>query len=236
MRPLLLTLLLLAGLAPVARALDTLTPASGPVREGMFLGYEGGAFQLMNKEQKTDKLLVAATLSLQLDPPREVTVTPRAGKPEPMTLQGFEKGMFIFRRNGVEAPRPLSLVKRIEVPFSVQGNVDDLNAQVIPADAAPAAGDLADTGRTTIVHFHYPKSVASMRQGALVATLARESRGSVTLRKVDIPDWSAPAVAQYDLKSLPQFWFYDASGALVKKLTDRFTDEDIASALRSAQR
>ena len=231
-----LTILLAAGLAPAGRALDTLTPASGPAREGMFLGYENGSFQLINKEQKTDKLLVAATLSLRLDPPREVTVTPRAGKPETMTLQSFEKGQFIFKRNGVEAPRPLSLVKRIEVPFSAQGNVDDLNAQVIKGDAPPAPETLADPGHTTIVHFHYPKSVASMRQGALVATLTRESRGSVTLRKIEIPDWNAATVAQYELKSLPQFWFYNARGELVKKLTERFTDEDIASALRGAQR
>ena len=141
-----------------------------------------------------------------------------------------------FARGGAETPRPLSLVKRIEVPFSAQGNVDDLSAQVLSRGAEIDLAGLADTGRTPIVHFHYPKSVASVRQGALVATLARDSRGTVTLRKVEVPDWEAPVARQLQVKSLPQFWFYDARGNLSGKLTERFTDEDIASALRNAQR
>jgi hypothetical protein len=231
----LLTILLAVGLCPAGFALDTLIPTAGPKLEGLFLGYEGGAFQLLDKDQKTVKQLVAATLVLRLDPPREITVTPRAGKPETMELQRFEKGQFFFIRNGVEAPRPLSLVKRIEVPFSAQGNVDDLSAQVISRGEAPPAEALAEAGRTTIVHFHYPKSVASMRQGSLVATLARDSRGAVALRKIEVPDWNAPVVQQYDLKSLPQFWFYNARGELVTRLVDRFTDEDLAAALRGAR-
>lgn len=231
----------LLGLAALAAApgfaLDTLMPSAGEPLEGIFLGFEGGAFQLMNKEQKTVRQLVAATMSINLDPAREVTVTPRAGKPETMTLVRFDKGQFIFQRNGLEAARPLSLVRKIEVPFSAQGNVDDLNAKVVPADAPPPAPDaLADPGHPTIVHFHYPKSMASVRQGSLAATLVRDSRGTVTLRKVEIADWTAPAVEQYALKSLPQFWFYNARGELVAKLVDRFTDEDITSALRKAQR
>ncbi len=235
MRPLAL-LTLAAALAGPARAVDTIVPTTGAPLEGLFMGYENGAFQILNKEQKTVRQLVASTRELRLDPPREVTVAPRAGKPETLELRRFEKGQFYFARGGAETPRPLSLVKRIEVPFSAQGNVDDLSAQVLSRGAEIDLASLADTGRTTIVHFHYPKSVASVRQGALVATLARDSRGTVTLRKVEVPDWEAPVARQLQVKSLPQFWFYDARGNLSGKLTERFTDEDIASALRNAQR
>lgn len=251
-----LHLLLVAGLCPAGFAIDTLSPSVGPVMEGTFVGYEFGSFSLINKEHETMKHLVADTRELQIDPPREITVTPRAGKPESMMLKGFEKGQFIFLRNGVEAPRPLSLIKRIEVPFTAQLDAIDLSGPAVTPDPAPpapsapaapptprappaalpAAHALAEAGRVTVVHFHYPPSVTSMRQGSLVAALVRDSRGKVALRKIEIPDWNAPAVEQYDLKSLPQFWFYNARGELVSKLVDRFTDEDVTAALRQAQR
>lgn len=91
-------------------------------------------------------------------------------------------------------------------------------------------------GLVNIVHFHYPKSLTSIREGNYVAAVAAKKSSGVALVKVVMPDFEAPVCKALDIRTAPQFWFYSPSGKLVKKLTDRFTEHDIDSAVRSARR
>ena len=91
-------------------------------------------------------------------------------------------------------------------------------------------------GFINIVHIHYPKVLASVREGNYVEALAAKYSNKICLLKIVVPDFKAPVCESLGIKSLPQFWFYDAQGRLVKKLTDRFTEGDIDDALKLARR
>lgn len=91
-------------------------------------------------------------------------------------------------------------------------------------------------GVVNIVHFHYPKSLTSIREGNYVAAVAAKKSNRVALVKVVMVDFESPVCKALDIRTAPQFWFYSPSGKLVKKLTDRFTEHDIDSAVKAARR
>ncbi|MEI7879725.1 MAG: hypothetical protein WCI95_02505 [bacterium] len=91
-------------------------------------------------------------------------------------------------------------------------------------------------GFINIVHFHYPKALASIREGNYVEALAAKTQNRIVILKVFVPDFKAPICEALAIKSLPQFWFYNTQGRLVKKLTDRFTEGDIDEAVKQARR
>jgi len=91
-------------------------------------------------------------------------------------------------------------------------------------------------GFINIVHFHYPKALASIREGNYVEVLAARTKNRIVILKVLAPDFKAPICEALEIKSLPQFWFYNTQGQLVKKLTDRFTEGDIDEAIKQARR
>ncbi len=90
-------------------------------------------------------------------------------------------------------------------------------------------------GFVNIVHFHYPKDLASVREGNYIEVLAAKPANKLVILKVVALDFKAPICDSLGIKSLPQFWFYDSRGRLVKKLTDRFTEGDIDGALKQAR-
>lgn len=90
-------------------------------------------------------------------------------------------------------------------------------------------------GVVNVIHFHYAPAHSSVRQGNYVETLARNSRGRVVVQRIVVPDWNAPICTAKEIKALPQFWFYSRSGKLSSKLTERFTESDIDTALKKAQ-
>jgi len=96
--------------------------------------------------------------------------------------------------------------------------------------------DYLKKGSVNIVHFHYPKALASVREGNYIEALAAKSSNRLLILKVVVPDFQQPICESLGIKSLPQFWFYDAQGRLVKKLVDRFTEGDIDDALKLARR
>lgn len=90
-------------------------------------------------------------------------------------------------------------------------------------------------GVINVVHFHLPSVVSSVRQGSYVESLAAKYSNRMVVLKLDLPGFEAPICRELKIKSLPQFWIYDGSGKLVKKLTDRFTESDIDAALKAAR-
>lgn len=90
-------------------------------------------------------------------------------------------------------------------------------------------------GYINVVHFHLPRAVTSVREGNYVQSLAAKRSNGLVVLKVVVPNFGAPICTALNLKSLPQFWFYDSRGKLVKKLTDRFTEGDIDEAVKASR-
>ncbi len=115
---------------------------------------------------------------------------------------------------------------------------------VIETDKTPviSRGEVVDIenslkrGVVNVVHFHYPQAVGSVREGNYLQGIMARRPNRLMVLKVVAQDFNAPICVSLNLKTLPQFWFYNAEGRLVKKLTDRFTEGDIDAALKAADR
>lgn len=91
-------------------------------------------------------------------------------------------------------------------------------------------------GYVNIVQFHYRKSLASVREGNYVDAIAAKKTNRIVVLKVVVADFNAPICKALNVQGFPQFWFYNAQGKQVKKLTDRFTEGDIDAAIKEARR
>ncbi len=91
-------------------------------------------------------------------------------------------------------------------------------------------------GLVNVVHFHLPTALTSVREGNYLDSLAAKKSSRIAVLKVTVKDFEAPICTALKIKSLPQFWVYDAQGKLAKKLTDRFTEGDIDAAIKEARR
>lgn len=91
-------------------------------------------------------------------------------------------------------------------------------------------------GMVNVVHFHLPSAVGSVREGNYLDALGAKKSNRIAVLKVTVKDFEAPICTALKIKSLPQFWVYDAQGKLVKKVTDRFTEGDIDAAIKEARR
>lgn len=114
--------------------------------------------------------------------------------------------------------------------------VESKNSMVISKGEEVEIENHLKKGYINIVHFHYPKALTSIREGNYVEALAANRTSRIKILKIVIPDFNAPVCEALELKSLPQFWFYDTKGILVQKLTDRFTEGDIDAALKKTRR
>jgi hypothetical protein len=77
-----------------------------------------------------------------------------------------------------------------------------------------------------------PDLMQSTRTWNYVKSLENNKRIKVKPVRITITDWENPFIKQYDIKTLPQFWFYDKSGKLETKLIKRFTSNDIDEAVK----
>jgi hypothetical protein len=113
--------------------------------------------------------------------------------------------------------------------------IDPKNTTVISNGEEVDLDDALKKGFVNIIHFHSPKVLTSVREGNYIEALAAKPSHRLVISKVVVSDFSAPVCEQLGVKSIPQFWFYDAQGRLVKKLTDRFTEGDIDGAIKQAR-
>ena len=158
---------------------------------------------------------------------------------ETVTVRKFTKGKLSVLQKGEKKQVQLNMIHRIEVP---QMDMATFMARRKAAQAAKdeedkpvSAKSLLTDGKANVVHFHVEDGPSSQRQGNLAERLCNDSRGKVVYHKITVtPD---DATCQKNrLESLPQFWFYDRSGKLVKKLDKRFAEEDITQAFKSIQK
>ncbi len=113
--------------------------------------------------------------------------------------------------------------------------MDSKGTTVISTGDEVEVEDYLKKGFVNIVHVHSPKALASVREGNYVEALAAKPSNRIVILKIVVSDFGAPVCEQLGVRSVPQFWFYDSQGRLVKKLTDRFTEGDIDGALKMAR-
>lgn len=167
-------------------------------------------------QQVSEPVILLKRMSV-LRPPRkaEAETAPPAGEPtEDRTQQPTREGAGTGKWGQIVEDKS-SVISR--------GEVIDLDSKL-------------KRGVVNVIQFHYPKAVSSVRDGNYLEGLASRQKNRLVLMKVVVQDFSAPICEAMDLKTLPQFWFYSPGGKLVKKLTDRFTEGDIDTAIREAAR
>ena len=209
--------------------------------DGFFLSYDKGKFNFMNRQQKTVHEVPSGVKKLTLDKPlkAEIESKTKRGDKEPVLLKGFEQGSFLVVRNGKEEKIPLMLISVLRVDAMANNRTTD---QLTDGGDVISKGEEVDLqkelaeGKVTVIQFHLPGAVASEREGNYLATLERRSKDKLDVKRVVVPNASAPVAKQYQIATLPQFWFYNKQGQLVTKLTDRFTESDIDAALKKASK
>ena len=231
--------LVCCGLAGRATALDRLEPTAGAPIEGFFLSYDRGTFNFMNHQEKTLHERPSSVKKLSMEKPVKAAVelkTKRNEKQE-IELTGYENGQFLVLRDGREEKIPLMNIAELSVKSIDMNRTTD---QLEDPSYILSKGEEVDLskaglpGKVVILHFHQPGSISSERQGNSIATMARDSKGRIEVRRVVVPNAQAPVIKQHNLTSLPQFWIYGKSGQVSSKLVTRFTDQDILDAVKKA--
>lgn len=221
-------------------AMDAIMLRGNRSYEGTFEAYKGGRFYFQPREGEKVNVMRSGVTFLSLEPPASVSVKVfGAGKRDDLKFKRYEKGKFVFEEKGREITS--ARVSIIEMGLDFR--------HLKSAGTAPEANDFAPSpdidveklikpGKVTIVHFHLKTDQPGpyTRQENYVSSLPKRSNGRVHVAMINISDWNAPIVKKYNIGSLPQFWFYNRRGKLVKKLAERFTSEDIDEAVKEALR
>jgi hypothetical protein len=224
------------GAAPLT---DLITLKGGATLEGTFEEYRNGRFHF--QPDGGGKLLQEARTTVEdveLRPPAKVIVKPQGHKEiEDLSLKGYGNGEFVFERNGQPVRMRGSDVSAIRLGLDFD-RARQRQAASPPAKTGGAfdPAKLAKPGVVTVVHFHMDGVLASVKAGGYIEQLAADSHGKVVVSKIVLTGTDAPEATACGIASVPQFWFYSRTGALVLKLTDRFTPMDIEQALKEARR
>ena len=229
-----LVLSLVLAFASVAAA-DELTVTLGTTYQGIFKGVINRRFEFKTNQGRKISESVMNLKTLVMDPPVNGVVTTAFGRTTAGTLTGIVTGQVqVLDAQGMVVSVPMAQVKSVTVASDWQRTVKD-DVEVVSHGEVFDPTNVVRRGKVTILHFHEPSSMSSTRQGSYVAVQARDSHGAVALIRVVIDDPEAPVMSALGLTTLPQFWFYSANGALVTKLSERFTEGDLDSALAKAR-
>jgi hypothetical protein len=227
----------------VVRA-DEMTLGDRTVR-GVFTGFGKGQFRFQTWDGQALAERAMNVRKLILDEPVAVLLETRSRKEaEGVQLKGYESGQFRIVRGARDAVERESQVQSVTVRQSEHSFAEYMQrAKQAEEEAEGAAGPIPDRldelvamGKVSVIHFHQPDSVTSIRQGSYCQRLAKDSRGRVVYRRLTLDGPDDPAMLRFGLTTLPQFWFYSRGGKLVTKLTERFTPADFEQALDLATR
>lgn len=232
--------LLLLLLVPATVLADTLEPTAGAPATGFFLSYDNGKINFMTAQTKTLHLSPSGVRRVVIDKPLKATLESKTkrGEKSDIVLTGFEQGAFLIERSGKPEKVPLQTISELRVDAIANNRTtDQLDAgKIVSKGEEVDLTKLVEPGKVTIIHFHLPGTITSERTGNYVATLERQSKSKLVVRKVLVPDASAPVAKQHGLTTFPQYWLYDKAAKLSSKLTDRFTEGDIDAAVKKASK
>jgi hypothetical protein len=95
---------------------DTLIMKGNKTYEGIFQNFKNDRLYFQPKAGKSINVPRSFAEKLALEPPSQVTVTPRGKKKiGDMKLKGYEKSNFLFEKNGEEISMPASQISFIEM-------------------------------------------------------------------------------------------------------------------------
>lgn len=175
---------------------------------------------------------------LDLDAPLPGTLT-RARSPRqkvPVQVVGFRQGALVVRLDGRRqtVSVPLSQIQTLSVVMDMQAFMREKERRRSAQVRSPRSDAVENRlvpGKAAIVHFCLPDIQASSRQGALARSLCERSRGRAVYVEVVLDGLESPLARRYELRSLPQFWFYDVRGKVRRQLSERFTEADLEQAM-----
>jgi thioredoxin-related protein len=236
-------LFLLVGLVRVYAAADVITLKTKKTQDVTFEAFKTGRiyFKDVNNPKKASISKMFSTISgIELKPPGQVTIKYRNGKTDSsLKLHSYKSPNFIFvDKKGKQqsiAYRNISFLKmdmdfaRIKAKQEPEG---DGNVKEKAADFD--IDSLAKKGVVTVVQLHMQDLMQSTGTWNYVKSLEDNKRIKVKPVRITIKDWDNPLLKKYDIKTLPQFWFYDKSGKLETKLIKRFTSNDIDAAVKKS--
>ncbi len=231
----------LVAIMPAVRlwGADELTLANRVTLQGTFKGFDNRAFVFRMDAGRSDRReYIGNVAALRLNPAAKVSIHPTTGPAESgWLLLGYSNGWFLLTRGSEETRRAAMQVKRVQMEFDAQRTEGRGAGSFVISRGEPVQIEQhVQRGAVTVVHFHLPTSLSSVRQGGYVERLAANSRGAVAFRRVEVSGWDQPVCRELNIRSLPQFWFYDPAGRLAVQLTDRFTEADIEAAITKARR
>lgn len=263
MRRMLCMLIVLGAMSP-AWAIDTMTLGNGRVVKGRFLGFTDRKFEFKTATGAVVSEFPVNVKSITPDTPLKVTVDLANNHYEDVEFRSFDEYTLHLAREDETMDERVILLKQLVVnrppevvapppePRAPEGGakegvrdwrregkwreMESKNAKWISRGEVVDIEEYLRGGYVNVVHFHYPKSLTSIREGNYVEALAAKASNRMVILKIHAQDFDVPICKELGIKSLPQFWVYDAHGRLVKKLTDRFTEGDIDGALKLAKR
>jgi len=244
---------------------DTLTLRDGTFIRGTLQGFSDRKFKFMTDAGDLRSDYAVEIHVISLDSPVTASVKLIGGNEEEMVFNRLDHNMLKFKKDGQPLTVPAYLLKGMMVlepvnpaPAKSDPSVDPWTApppnardwkregkwREIVDDKTPVIshGEVIDIdaslkkGMINVIHFHYPRAVGSVREGNYLQGIMKRYPYRLVVLKVVAQDFRAPICEALNLKTLPQFWFYNRSGRLVKKLTDRFTEADIDQAIKDASR
>lgn len=200
---------------------------------GVFQQFKNNRFYFQPEKDKTVSIMQAAVVSLVLDPPANVSVKPFGRKTiDKIKFKAYTDKKFIFEEEGKEIV--ITKVSSIEMGLDFSRSMQ-LTKEADKEEPADIDLEKAVTpGAVTVVHFHLPDLMPSVRQGNYIEKKATESKGKIRFIRISFTSWEDPKMKKYNVETLPQFWIYDRKGKLYKKLIERFTAEDLDSAVLEA--
>ncbi len=234
---------LLLGLLRLSAAPDMMILKTGQTNDINFFEFNSGRIYFEDeknpKKASTSKMILSIS-EIVLLPPGNVTVKYRNGKSDSsFKLKSYKDSDFIFAEKSGKlqniAYRDILSIK-MDMDFErskAKHDTHDLTKRKERAEDFDI-DSLAQKGFVTVVQLHMPDLMQSTRTWNYVKSLENNKRIKVKPVRITINDWENPLIKQYDIKALPQFWFYDKSGNLETKLIKRFTSNDIDEAVKQA--
>jgi len=220
-----------AGMA----AADTLTTKDSeqPV-EGQFEAFRNDRFLFLPQNGKKLQIQRSQVIELRLTPPGRVSVKGRSAKnTADWKLAGYATNQFTFATPRGITTLSAGALTAVEMKLDFR---QVTTSQTAPAPANLDIASLIESGKVTIVHFHMPSIMSSLRQGSYAGSLERNSRGKIKVVTITLDSFTNPVAQKYAITSAPQFWFYNPQGELSTKLVDRFTEADMDNAARAAKK
>jgi hypothetical protein len=232
---------LMMGWSGTVGAGDILTLTTGTQYEGIFDGYKNGGFAINIERGPVKKEAGSRVRKLVLASPCKTSVILQGGKnPQSLRLLGYEKSTFQFDQEGQPVTYPLSKVKEIqvEIDFSRVEDTSATEATVLTQGNDVELSTVIQKGVVNVLHIHGEGLMQSERVIEYLNSLPKksENKGKVVILRADLRDMDNAFCEKKEIKSLPQFWFYNKRGELTDRLVERFTPADIDAALKKAKR